>query len=85
MFEVAFGIILVPIILWVACMVFVWSFALLGVAVMFIPTFAVTALMLANDLPDTNYLLFTTTLLITGSINGLCVLWALAEEPETQE
>jgi hypothetical protein len=85
MFEVAFGIILVPFILWAACMLFVWAFSLLGLAMMFIPTFAVAFIMIANDLPATNYTLFTSILIITIAINGLCVLWGLAETPRSPE
>jgi hypothetical protein len=81
MFEVAFGIILVPVIIWAACMLFVWAFSLMGLVMMFIPTIAVAGIMLANDLPATNHTLFASILIITAAINGVGVFYGV-KSPE---
>jgi hypothetical protein len=85
MFEVAFGIILVPVIIWAACMLFVWAFSLLGLVFMFIPTIAVVGIMLANDLPATNHTLFASILIITTAINGAGVFYANTPPVKGQE
>ena len=83
MLEVALGIIAVPFVLTAIYFAFLLLLAGVVMAAAFIPTIAVTAIMLASDLQITNYTLFITVLLITGAINALLVFWPTAHGPKT--
>jgi hypothetical protein len=85
MFEVAFGIILVPVIILGACLALWVAFGLLSWAFMFSPTIAIAGIMLANDLPATNHTLFASILIITTAINGAGAFYAATPPVRDQE